>query len=134
MSNPLILSSLVFYTNLIMAQFKGEMIYSLLFGLLTISSLFFHTFQTLFTNLVDKVAILSVVCYGTYALYLKSVCCTDEDYVYIAMVVISFFSCIGLYFYGYLTQQYCYDPELGDWYHALLHFISSLGHHVILFL
>ena len=24
-------------------------------------------------------------------------------------------------FYGYFTQQYCYDPYLGEWYHVLVH-------------
>ena len=39
-----------------------------------------------------------------------------------------------LFFYGYCTNQYCYDPQYGNHYHCLLHGISSLGHHGILLL
>jgi hypothetical protein len=131
MSHPLILSSLVFSTNMIMAQFKDEPTYSFLFGLLTVSSLFFYVTPSLYTNVADKVAVLLfVVCYGAYQLYLKG----DHSICYVAMIVFSFLACVGLFFYGYFTQQYCYDPELGVWYHVLLHFISSMGHHAILFL
>lgn len=131
MTNPLVLSSLVFSTNMIMAQFKGETIYSFLFGLLTVSSLFFYVFPSLYTNVADKIAVLCVVCYGAYQLFLKS---SSENQPYVAMIVFSFLACLGLFFYGYFTQQYCYDPDLGEWYHVLLHFISSVGHHAILFL
>jgi len=131
MSNRLLISSLFFITNMIMTFFKEKWIYSFLFGCLSITSLVFHSFPTLYTNLADKVIILAVVCYGAYELHVKSV---SENYGYVYAIVISFMSCIGLFFYGYFTQQYCYDPELGEWYHILLHFISSLGHHAITFL
>ena len=125
----LVLSSLVFWTNMVMALFIGKETYSMFFALLMVTSLGFHSFPSIYMNRMDKVAILCVVCYGAYQLSLNA-----RNDLYSAAIVLSFLSCIGLYYYGYCTQQYCYDPEFGNEYHVLLHFISSLGHHAIMFL
>ena len=128
-SGRLLISSLVFWTNMIMSLFLGKWVYSFLFALLMVTSLVFHSHPSPYTNGIDKVAILFVVCYGAYQLSLH-----NGTELYVMAIVLSFLSCIGLYFYGYCTQQYCYDPEFGEEYHVLLHFISSLGHHAITFL
>ena len=128
-SGRLLISSLVFWTNMIMSLFLGKWVYSFLFALLMVTSLVFHSHPSPYTNGIDKVAILFVVCYGAYQLSLHNG--TD---LYVMAIGLSFLSCLGLYFYGYCTQQYCYDPEFGEEYHVLLHFISSLGHHAITFL
>lgn len=132
MPNPrLLISSLVFFTNTVMTFFKEKWMYSFLFGSLTVTSIFFHYSPHMYSRVADKLALFSVVAYGAYELYTKPI----EIHVYL-LIVSSFILCILLFYYGHLTKQYCYDPdpEIGDLYHILLHLISSMGHHAILFL
>jgi hypothetical protein len=129
----LIFSSLIFLTNFIFAYFTQRYIYSLLFFLLTITSVFFHSTYDFYIMLFDKIAILSIVSYGSYMLW-------NSKYEYIhnkiifCGIVFTFLLTLYLYIYGYFTQQYCFDNQFGNYYHALIHLISSFGHHMILFL
>ncbi len=50
------------------------------------------------------------------------------------LIVMCFISVLLLFLYGYYNKKYCYDPVYGNHYHCLLHFISSIGHHFIIFL
>lgn len=51
----------------------------------------------------------------------------------IGIVSTFLFSIIGFH-YGYICNKYCFDPdeETGNIYHAVLHIISSVGHHMII--
>ena len=64
-------SCLVFITNAIAAFFKEYYLYSFLFFILTITSIIFHSYNNIYTNVIDKIAILSIVFYGSYILYNK---------------------------------------------------------------
>lgn len=39
-----------------------------------------------------------------------------------------------LYYFGYFINQFCFDTDenVGHMYHSLLHAVSSIGHHMIL--
>ena len=126
-------SSLVFITNAISTCYKEYYVYCVLFLFLTTTSIIFHQTNNEYFRIVDKIAILCVVFYGGYMLYKNM---SKEKYAKIILIVITFLITIFLYYYGFLTKQYCYDPEkcIGDLYHALLHVISSIGHHLITFL
>jgi hypothetical protein len=127
----LFFSSLFFITNMITAYWFEYYLYSFLFCMLTITSVIYHTNKNIYTNIIDKIAILAIVLYGAYILYHKKVLLTKTQ---IGIVVLSFLLCIFMFFYGYCTNKYCYDPDKGDQYHSLLHLISSIGHHLIIFL
>ena len=132
--NPLLISSsLVFITNIITAYYKQEFIYSSLFFLLTITSIYFHSKSNIYYNLIDKISIFSVFYYGSYQLSRKI---SPEKTPLIMLIVASFLATIYLYFYGFLVSEYCFhkDKQIGDRYHALLHFIGSIGHHLIIYL
>ena len=132
--NPfLISSSLVFITNIITAYYKQQYFYSSLFFLLTITSVFFHSKSNIYYNLIDKISIFSVFYYGSYQLSRKI---SYENTPVIILIVASFLATIYLYFYGFLVSEYCFhkDKQIGDRYHALLHLIGSIGHHLIIFL
>ena len=126
-------SSLIFMTNTLATFYKKYYIYSFLFFVLTITSVIFHSEKNIYTNLLDKLAIFTIVSYGAYMLYNKI---NKDNYIITTVVVAAFLSCIFLFTYGYFTNQYCYDPNenIGDMFHCLLHFISSIGHHFIAFL
>uniref|UniRef100_A0A6C0BA44 Uncharacterized protein n=1 Tax=viral metagenome TaxID=1070528 RepID=A0A6C0BA44_9ZZZZ len=131
----LLFSSFIFLTNVLTTFYKKYYIYCFLFFGLTITSIIFHYHTNIYTNLLDKLFILSVVFYGGYLLYNKSK--TDnQNQIYISLIVITFLLCIFLFFYGYYSNTYCYHPDkyIGNKYHCMLHLISSIGHHFITFL
>ena len=83
--------------------------------------------------IIDKVAVMAIVLYGGYMLYNKI---EINKQIQVCIIVSTFVSVIFLYFYGYCTNSYCYYPDkcMGDKYHSLLHIISSIGHHLVIFL
>lgn len=129
----LICSSIVFITNMLTAYYKQDFIYSSLFFMLTITSVFFHSKPNIYYNIIDKISIFSVFLYGSYQLSRKI---SSEKTPLIMLIVASFLATIYLFFYGYWFQNYCFheDKQIGDQYHALLHLIGSIGHHLIIFL
>ena len=124
-------SSFIFITNAITAFWYEYYVYSLLFGMLTLTSLLYHSRKNVYTHLIDKVAILAVVLYGGYMVFHKQMCHTNR-----CIVITTFILSIVLFYYGYLTTTLCYHPDtsIGNKYHSLLHLISSIGHHCIIFL
>jgi len=131
--NILCFTSLFFITNIITAFYKKYFLYSFLFFFITITSLIFHSYKNIYTNILDKIAIFSIIIYGSSILYYKL---SYDKLLMIIIIVFSFLLCIYLYFYGCFHQILCFHPnkEIGDIYHGLLHFISSFGHHCIIFL
>ena len=127
-----IISSFIFFTNVITTYlYKKYYNYSMLFFNLTLTSLLFHSNPNIYTNIIDKFAIVSVVTYGGFVLYNKI---TIDNLRTVILICSSFISVLVLFFYGYYNKKYCYDPTYGIHYHCLLHFISSIGHHFIIFL
>jgi len=120
----LVYTSLLFISNALHAFYKKRFIYGLLFIFLSFTSVLFYSLPNIYTNLFDKLAILFVVSYGAFLLYFKN---TFQQFV----ISITFLCTILFFFFGFLTQSFCYGPH-GEQYHAALHLISSLGHHLIL--
>ena len=125
-------SSFVFLTNCVTALWYNNPIYLRLFTTLFITSLIVHTENNTYTNLLDKIPILGVVFYGGYLFWQKSNSRSSLKFY----VPITFLAVVFLYCYGYLTKSYCFntDTEIAELYHALLHIISSVGHHLIMIL
>ncbi len=135
----LCLSSLFFITNAITAFIMRYYLYSFLFIFLTITSITVHCNYSVYTNIIDKIAILSIVLYGGYVFYNKVTTMNVNKYyklLYILIVIVTFFLCIFLYTYGFIYKQYCFNESkvIGDRYHAILHALSAIGHHCIIFL
>jgi len=97
------------------------------------TSLIFHNYDTVYTNFVDKIAILSVVIYGGYLLFQKM--CAKHAFTCF-LIILTFLLAIYLYIYGYMNKMYCFSEDSceGSAYHSILHLISSLGHHLIIIL
>ena len=129
-TNLLFFSSLMFITNTITAYQKEYYFYSFLFGTLTTTSVIHHTNYTIYTSITDKLAVMSVVVYGAYMVYLKNIIYQKWR---ISIILSAFMGCIFLFGYGYFTNNYCFHPDKGNMYHSLLHMISSVGHHCIIF-
>ena len=131
----LLFSSFIFITNVLTTFHQKYYIYCFLFFGLTITSVLFHYHTNIYTNLVDRLFILSIVLYGGYLLYNKSRI-DNQNQFKILFIIITFLLCIFLFFYGYYSNNYCYHPDkcIGNIYHCILHMISSFGHHLITFL
>jgi hypothetical protein len=129
----LVFSSLIFITNVATTFYKEYYVYSILFLCLTITSVIFHYNTNIYTKALDKTFVFAIVFYGGYLFYTKI---TPENQAQSALIVTTFLLCIFLYYYGYCMNDLCYHPEkcIGDKYHSVLHFIASVGHHLITFL
>ena len=104
MFNPSILfySSFMFITNILAAFICEYNIYSLLFANLTITSVMFHINNTIYTNILDKIAVLAIVFYGAWLLYTKI---NANNIGYVSIIVMSFILSITIFFYGYYNKN-----------------------------
>jgi len=135
--NSCVLSSFVFITNAIVAIYVSEYIYGALFAGLFITSILFHTHTNIYTNLLDKCFVISVILYGGYLLYQK-VLQTNHviQMILITGICLTFLTTIYLFGFGYIFKQYCFcdNNAQANLWHSYLHLVSSIGHHLILFL
>jgi hypothetical protein len=127
---------IIFLTNAIMAAFYDHYFYSLSFLFLTITSIIFRLYNNIYTLLLDKIPMAFIISYGAYLLYEKFDITSVRNILFIGSITSTFLLTIYLYFYGYCTDTYCYniDKKIGVFYHAILHIISSFGHHLLLLL
>jgi hypothetical protein len=124
-------TSLLFYTNHITAVLKGKIEYAYSFYLLTVTSLVVHgIYDCTITNLIDKVAIFQVVTMGGYY-FIKNINTTSTPRI---IAIVSTFALVSfIYFYGYLKNCMCFGEDIDQrrWCHAVIHLLSSIGHHLI---
>ena len=131
-----VFSSFIFLTNAILAYYYEYTMYLLIFLLLFTTSVIHHYYQTFTTNIIDKLSVLLVVSYGFYIFVNK--CCNKtfviKDYICAVSVIFLFLLTIYLYCYGYICKEFCFCQETiaQEYYHAFLHFMASLGHHIII--
>lgn len=129
--NPCVLSSLIFLTNMHSAVATKNYAYSLLFGLLTVSSVINHWNTTPVKQYVDKICVYAVVLYGLYVFINKK-----YSIGYQVIILMLFISTVVLYNIGKYTCTMCFDPDddVKYFYHVLMHILASLGHHLIILL
>ena len=134
------ISSCIFIINTILGIYCNYIIYSLLFFCLFITSIIHHTYKTDFTYIIDQVSVLYVVLYGGLLFYQKLFYINNTiSFKYISMailIIVSFLLVNYIYYYGYYSQKYSFDIDthLASKYHALMHYISSFGHILIMLL
>lgn len=108
-------SSLLFLTNVVVAYWYEYFVYSVIFLLLTVTSVCYHSHYTTFTQNIDKVAIYLVVFYGGYLFYTKiknrpeNVTTTQVALSFI--IGLTFLSTILLYYYGYMMSSLCFCED-----------------------
>ena len=129
--NPiLVLTSLFFLSNTVVAFYKDYVIYGILFLILTITSVLTHYTYDPFIRKVDKLAIYAVVLYGAYHMIRHL---SMEQWFHAIIIVGLFFSTIIMYHYGQETGTMCFDSNhnIACMYHGVMHIIGSIGHHLI---
>ena len=141
------LSSLFFITNIVHLYYRRKIGYYLFaFLLLVIASLFHHQLDNEITNIFDKITVYLVILIGGFITY------KSKYNFYSIIVIITFLLTAYLYFFeikkeGFITivkkdepnktndndknntYQYSLDAK---YKHALMHCISSIGHHAII--
>jgi len=122
-------SSSIFITNAAAGFLKKNILYAALFVMLTLTSWYVHGVgQNKIMVIADKIAILAVVLYGAYQLYLKN----NYASFYFIVAFITFSISGYMFYYGQCSSSFCFHPQFGNEYHALLHVASSIGHHAIM--
>ena len=130
------LSSFIFLSNVLHNYWLGNITYSILFGILCATSIAVHYHDNFYTNIIDKFSVTSIVIYGGYTYYNKTLEYGNLKQVAFYVTPLLFLLTIYLYIYGFFTDQYCFDADqyAATQYHVLMHIISSVGHHVIVML
>ena len=125
-------SSFIFLINAIFAYKYKYYTFSLLFLILTISSLLHHYYYTDITYQIDRIIIIITFCCGASIMYkrLKNKEINYYDILFFA-VLISIVS--YMYFYGYYNKKYSFDTDhkTSCMWHSLLHIIVSIGNIIL---
>jgi hypothetical protein len=129
-------TSCFFACNVLLNYFYGYFKYSIVFLFLLFTSFIHHSMKTIYTYILDKLAILIVIFVGGYILYTKIVSSNVVNIFVVMSIFVAFFTSGYLYYYGYIFDCYCFDLDRikSDWYHGLMHFIASVGHIMIVIL
>jgi len=134
----LVLSSCVFLTNAVVSFYSSYVVYAVLFLALFATSAVVHSHYNQFTSIIDMVSIYAVILYGGWMFFKKlGRGLSHLLEILLVLAIISTFSIvIWLYVWGKFKNQLYFDPNPGvrTVYHAILHVISSIGHHCIVFL
>ena len=101
------------------------------FKMLFITSILFHSNQSFFY--IDQLAVLQCVLYGMYQIY-KKIDYTFYQVIVLTCITLCFIATIILFYYGYIFKCFCYDPIYSDYYHSFIHYITFVGHVLILIL
>lgn len=129
-------SSFFFLITALLALYSKYYVYGILLLILLITSIIAHTWTTNYTLLIDKVSIIAVILYGAYLFNRKCMSTPSNARIIILqiLVLLTFLITIYLYYYGYYTNQYCFDKDtnIANLYHSLLHFVSFYGHNIII--
>jgi hypothetical protein len=137
--NSCFYSSFVFTINVLVAFYCKHYLYAALFFTLLITSLLHHCQYTLLTNIIDKIAIFSIVFYGGWIFYTKLLdneTLSKTQLVLSFFIVLTFLSTAILYYYGYLNNCLCFceDTNTANLFHSFMHCVVCLGHCCIMVL
>lgn len=131
--NSCFYSSFIFLLNSILCSLYKETYYAFTFQLLFLTSILYHSNSTSITYYIDQIGVLQVVLYGMYQMY-KKIDYTFYQGLIVSCILLCFMATIILYFYGYTFNYFCYDPIHSDYYHSWIHYITFVGHSLILIL
>lgn len=133
--NTCFYSSFLFLINTAICWYYGDFIYASLFFALFVTSIIVHSYNNIYTILIDKLSIIGVVLYGGYIFWEK---CREpgdiEKLVHGVLIVYTFIVTIFLYYFGYLYKKYCFceNREVANIWHSFLHLVSCIGHGMII--
>ena len=101
---------------------------------MAITSVIIHCKSNIYTNILDKISIISIIYYGLDTTYDK---CIERNNLITLLCAISIFLfnmiTIYLFYGGYIYNRYCYDEDnnIARKWHILLHIITCISHHMV---
>ena len=122
------ISAFIFLTNFLSCWRKSYFLYGGFFVILVLTSYIVHNHDTIFTNLLDKIPIVGIVCYGFFYLFIR------PYNTWLAFIIMgTFLGVLALYIQGYMCNCFIFDSNTNtsEDYHCMMHFLSSIGHHFI---
>ena len=129
-SNPYcVYSSYIFLTNTITAFLFDYNVYATIFFLLFVTSFTYHSHKNIYTNVLDKMAILAVVLYGGHMFFQKCYLSNIESIMKAIVVVAAFIFIIIIHYHNRTSND-----DTSQFLHCIIHTISSIGHHIIIFM
>ena len=127
-----VISSCVFFTNLIVVLVKKEKIHAILCSALLVTSFLFHSYdRNIILMRIDETVVGMAVLYATYCVLRKKIWSKKNIVAFLVWVISASIGTL-MFVYGYYTESFCYHPDFGNWYHALVHGFGSLAHHCTL--
>lgn len=96
-------------------------IYSLLFLSLFCSSILFYINP--YYYLLDQIAIISCVLYGSYTFYNKFKLTLGA-----VIIMYTFIFTLILFYGGLYLKEYCYCKKYGTYWHMIVHLLTIIGH------
>jgi hypothetical protein len=122
-------SAFLFLTNTVSAIYFGQITYAFLFLNLFINSLLVHLDKTKF--IIDKFPILYLVLFGG-KLFIKRF--DEYDFKFKILIAVSLLLVLFLDYFDYYIKDFCFNTnsEFENLYDSLLHVVSFIGHHMIL--
>ena len=128
-------TSCCFYTSFFFLINVG---YCLSYPNYTYASIFLCLFATSFSFYLykegfylDQLSILLTVFYGGQLFFCKEKNKTNKTLMFSLIAVGCFATILYLFYYGFITQRFCYGPY-GNQYHSLVHILTSIGHAAVL--
>jgi hypothetical protein len=143
MVNPCILSSFIFLTNAASAVYFKHFIYGTVFFILALTSIIHHSLYKNWTKLIDRSIAYSIIVIGGIVFAKKILYAPITDLIKyirfngISLAIIATFALtVLLYALGYSCNKFCFDTNIpvSQRWHALMHVIASVGHHMIVWL
>lgn len=132
------ISSFFFTSNVLhlSKKEKKDYIYYISFYVLLISSVIFHSTQNYYLGFIDRMLCYNIVYQGCIRLFKKNNFNNVNKIFLVIITIILFLFVVYLYIFGYIYKKYCFSTNTieGENYHSLLHLLSSLGHHIIIYL
>ena len=129
----LISTSFIFLTNILAAFCTKQYIYTIISACLFISSIVYHYLYTDIIKWIDQFFVYAFITFGGYTFYTK--CGTkSSNWCKIASIWAFFIFSIVVYTVGQKYECFCFDPTqyVSNFYHGLVHILSSLGHNMII--
>jgi len=134
-NNPCFYSSLFFISNITISYYYDEYIYSGLFSTLLVTSLLVHYNQNEYIVLLDKMMVFFIIVYGFYVFTKKCTCIRSEKEIMCSLlIVITFVTCVYLYLTDISNTPVYFCGFFGNFLHAFIHLVGSVGHNLIVLL
>lgn len=131
-------SSFIFITNVLTGIYYEQSLYTLFHFFLLSTCISYHAKYTRITYFLDQMGCVSASFHGFYLAV--SAFLVSLSSWYGVLLSFLYYQCalyvVVSYYWGKRVRKFSHhpDPRIGNYYHSLLHVVSSVGNHCALLL